>query len=100
MARTKDKDWHPADIRAALEKRGWSFARVDRRHALLEGMARKAAVYPHQRGEEAIAKVLGIHPQLIWTTRYAANGDRHRPQPAENYKPQPRLVSRQKRKVA
>ncbi|GAB4119827.1 MAG: hypothetical protein Kow00104_02510 [Rhodothalassiaceae bacterium] len=96
MAR-RQEDWHPADIRAALEKRGWSFAQVDRAQSLQEGTARKTAVYPHIRGEEAIARVLGLHPRFIWPRRYAANGERLRPQPAANYKPQPRLMSRQKK---
>lgn len=99
MAR-QDRDWHPADIRAALEKRGWSFARVDLAHALAQGTASKSSVYPHKRGEDAIAKVLGHHPRLIWPSRYAANGDRLRPQPAANYKPQPRVSQRQKCEAA
>lgn len=96
----KDKDWHPADIRAALQKRGWSFVSVDIAHALPRGTASKATVYPHIRGEEAIAQVLGLHPRLVWPSRYAASGERLQPQPADNYKPGPRLVSRQKSAAA
>ncbi len=69
-------DWHPADIKAALEKAGWT----------LRGLAAHHGVFPtavvlalRQRcvpAEKRIADALGVHPMVIWPTRYEPDGSR------------------------
>ncbi|HEX8224483.1 MAG TPA: helix-turn-helix transcriptional regulator [Allosphingosinicella sp.] len=85
-------DWHPEDIKAAVRKQGSTLAAIGR----LAGMSRQsialALVRPNEKGEDAIARYLGLKAQVIWPSRYHANGRRRRPQPAENYHPEPRFA--------
>ena len=66
--------WHPADVRAALEKRGLTYADVARRHDLAESTVRYAARAKSHAGEQAIAAELGIPAQTIWPDRYDDDG--------------------------
>ncbi|MBW7998372.1 MAG: transcriptional regulator [Candidatus Glassbacteria bacterium] len=70
-----ETDWHPADIKAALAKRGWSYARISREfgHKDLStayGVLKK----PYPRIERFIAEIIGIPPHRIWPTRYFKDG--------------------------
>jgi Ner family transcriptional regulator len=68
------KDWHPADILAALKKRGLTLAGLsvaNGYHATAAGKALKGS-WPAL--EKLIADALGLEPQAIWPSRYAANG--------------------------
>ncbi|MDB5965441.1 MAG: putative transcriptional regulator, Nlp [Polaromonas sp.] len=67
-------DWHPADVKAALEKKGLSLARLA-----------KANGYSHfQRvltthwwaAEQIVAKALGTPADKIWPSRYAETRER------------------------
>lgn len=85
-------DMPPGIIRFRLEQRGYTYADVERQYSLPANTASKAAVIPYVQGENAIAAVLGLQPHEIWPSRFdAKTGMRHKPQPAENYKPLPRL---------
>ncbi|EJH2661361.1 helix-turn-helix domain-containing protein [Salmonella enterica] len=55
------QDWHPADIIAALKKRGKSLASSTLTNALNRH-------WP--KGESLIAEALGIAPEQIWLSRY------------------------------
>ena len=46
------KNWHRADIVAALKKKGWSLRAL--------------------KGERIIAAAIGVKPEEIWPERYAA----------------------------
>ena len=74
-----NKDWHPADIKAALEKRGWSLAELSLRHSYSRTLAAKALHYPYPNMERIIGKALGVHPKSIWPSRYDENGRPNRP---------------------
>lgn len=69
-------DWHPADIQAALRKRGWTLRRL----SIANGYSPSSftncmrARYPFV--QEVIAKVIGVKPWEIWPSRYDAQ---HRP---------------------
>lgn len=64
-------DWHPADIKAALEKAGWSLRRLSLYHGYSNGSTlRKALSFPWSKGEKLIADALGLHPNKIWPSRY------------------------------
>ena len=81
-----DRDWHPEDIKAAVRKRGHTFASL----AAAVGVTRQAlaitTVKPSSRNEKVIARAIGEAPSIIWPTRYDKNGKRKRPQPSENYR--------------
>lgn len=94
MRRSPDKD--PIEIRYLLNQAGLTFADVDRKHGLKSGIARQTARYPHREGEIAIARVLKVEPLDLWPSRYRADGQRLRPQPAANYRNPPRFKKSQK----
>lgn len=64
------QDWHPADIIAALHKRGTSLAALSREAGLASSTLANALTRPWPKGEWLIAGALNIHPATIWPTRY------------------------------
>lgn len=78
------KDWHKADIKAALEKAGWSLSRL----SLAAGYSNRSTMKyalgaPWPLGERVIAHVLGLNPWEIWPSRYT-NGVPNRGKPPSN----------------
>ncbi len=75
-------DWHPADVKAALEKRGYSFARIAREQGYRYNSPSAVLRRPWAPVEEIVAKIIGVKPEVIWPTRYTANrivrGPQHR----------------------
>lgn len=65
---------HPADILAAVRKRGHSLASIARAHGISRRTASKALQEPCFTGEKAIAAFLGCEPHEIWPNRYDKNG--------------------------
>lgn len=71
------KDWHPADIKAELHKRGITLAGIAQAHGLRDSTSLSAClVKSYPANERRIADALGIHPKDIWPSRYYDNGDR------------------------
>ncbi len=68
------KDWHRADIKAALEKAGFSLARLSRAHGYSPHSASGALWHPWPRVERLIATAIGVAPQVIWPSRYREDG--------------------------
>ncbi|HEQ1856983.1 TPA: helix-turn-helix domain-containing protein [Providencia alcalifaciens] len=68
--KTNKQDWHPADIRAALEKKGTNLRQISRSAGLAPDTLRNALVRPWPKGERLIAQVIGVEPKLIWPSRY------------------------------
>ncbi|GAA5106062.1 transcriptional regulator [Orbus sasakiae] len=66
----KDQDWHRADIRAELEKRGTSLRKLSREAGLSENTLRNALDRKWPKGEKIIAEAIGVKPEEIWPTRY------------------------------
>ncbi|MFK9854714.1 helix-turn-helix domain-containing protein [Klebsiella pneumoniae] len=64
------KDWHPADIVAALHKRGTSLARLSREAGLASSTLSNTLTRPWPKGEKLIADAMGISPEIIWPSRY------------------------------
>ncbi len=64
------KDWHHADIIAALRKKGTTLAAVSRKSGLSSSTLANTLVRPWPKGEYLIAKELKIHPSKIWPSRY------------------------------
>lgn len=67
-------DWHPADVLAALKKRGKSLAGISIAHGYHPTAAGKALRRPWPAMERAIAAELGLVPEEIWPSRYPLKG--------------------------
>ncbi len=70
----KEADWHRADIKAALEKRGLSLAKLARTNGYDRSSTSLALVLPWPKMERLIANAIGVSPQHIWPTRYHQDG--------------------------
>lgn len=66
------KDWHPADIIAALRKHGTSLAKVSREAGLASSTLANALRRSWPKGEWLIASALNMHPSEIWPSRYVS----------------------------
>ncbi|HGV3508920.1 helix-turn-helix domain-containing protein [Klebsiella pneumoniae] len=73
------KDWHPADIIAALHKRGTSLAKLSREAGLASSTLANALNRPWPKGEWLIAIALEMHPSTIWPERYLDTGNKREP---------------------
>ena len=71
------EDWHPADILAALHKRGITLRALAASHGLTNSSTLSAAmVRSYPSSERRIADALGLHPMEIWPSRYNSDGSR------------------------
>ncbi|AYD43183.1 helix-turn-helix domain-containing protein [Yersinia rochesterensis] len=66
----KISDWHPADIIAAIHKKGSSLSAISRSSGLSSSTLTNALKRPWPKGEYIIASFLDVHPSEIWPTRY------------------------------
>ncbi|MBE0599379.1 MAG: helix-turn-helix domain-containing protein [Desulfuromonadales bacterium] len=67
-------DWHPADIKAALAKAGYTFARIARENDFKVSTSNVLrTMWP--RVESIVGEILGVHPAEIWPSRYDAQGN-------------------------
>ncbi|MGG4663403.1 helix-turn-helix domain-containing protein [Providencia vermicola] len=64
------KDWHPADIIAAIKKKGSSLAELSRSAGLNSSTLNNALSRRWRKGERIIAEFLGMEPAEIWPSRY------------------------------
>jgi len=65
------QDWHAADIKAALEKAGWSLRKLAFHHGFKNGSTLNLALRkPYPNAERIIARALGLAPEEIWPSRY------------------------------
>lgn len=67
-------DWHRADIKAALEKEGWSLAALGVERGYAPGSLRIVLSKPWPKAEKIIADIVGVPAFRIWPSRYHANG--------------------------
>lgn len=68
------KDWHRADIIAAVRKTGTDLSKLSIRNGLGRGVLRNCLNHPYPKYERIIAEHLGTHPHIIWPSRYRADG--------------------------
>lgn len=66
-------DWHPADVLAALKKRGHSLSGLSAAHGYHPTAAGKALKRSWPAVEALIAAAIGIPPQQIWPSRYQSS---------------------------
>lgn len=65
------KDWHRADVVAALKRQGWTVRALSRKHQLSEYTLYTALDRSYPKGERIIAEALGLNVQDIWPEREA-----------------------------
>ena len=67
--------WHWADIKAALEKAGYTLARISRELGHRDrSTARVVQARPYPKVEALIGRIIGVPPAEIWPSRYGADG--------------------------
>jgi len=66
----RTEDCHPADIIAALRKRGTTLAALSRQAGLSSSTLANALSRPWPKGEWLIADAINVHPSEIWPSRY------------------------------
>jgi Ner family transcriptional regulator len=71
--------WHPADIKAAVEKAGGSLRQLSLANELPEHSCRHALYAPCFAAELVIAEFLGMSPRELWPERYNAEGQTRHP---------------------
>jgi Ner family transcriptional regulator len=67
-------DWHPADVLAALKKRGHNLARLSVANGYHPTAAGKALKQQWPAMERLVAEAIGLSPQAIWPSRYDGDG--------------------------
>ncbi|MBI3309860.1 MAG: helix-turn-helix domain-containing protein [Serratia liquefaciens] len=63
-------DWHPADVIAALKKKGTTLAAVSREAGLASSTLGNALARHWPKGERLIGEALNLPPADIWPSRY------------------------------
>jgi len=72
------QDWHKADIKAAVEKAGYTLRELARRHAVSRTYFAEALHRPLPKAQAILAEVIGVSPQTIWPSRYYSDGSPRR----------------------
>ena len=72
-----NRDWHRADIVAALKKRGKSVRKFSVEAGLSPNTLKSTLQFKYPRGEKIIADALGLKPHEIWSSRYDENSVSH-----------------------
>ncbi|MPW30486.1 transcriptional regulator [Agarivorans sp. B2Z047] len=63
-------DWHPADIKAALNKKGLTLRDLSREQGLAPNTLSNVFRLRYPKGQRIIAQALGVSPEIIWPSRY------------------------------
>jgi Ner family transcriptional regulator len=72
------QDWHPADVKAALEKRGISLRQLAKAHGYSH--FQRVLTSEWWAAEQIVAKALELEAKQIWPSRYPKDRDRGRAQ--------------------
>ena len=70
------KDWHPAQVLAALRMSGWSMRPLGMSHGYGPTSLKNVLVRPWPKAERIVSDALGIAPEVIWPSRYQAKPSR------------------------
>ena len=70
------QDWHPADVVAALHKRGLTLRKVAEKYDVSPPAVIKALRERNLPSERRIAEAIGVPAQQIWPSRYNPDGSR------------------------
>jgi len=74
--KTSRQDWHPADVVAALHKRGITLRKLAEQHNVSGRAVIQALRVRNFPSEKRIADAIGISPTDIWPSRYNPDGSR------------------------
>lgn len=93
--RPRRKDWHRAEIWAALRMtpEGWNFTSLGRAHGYSNNAVSETCNRPWPAVEKVIADALGMTPQEIWPSRYDEDGQPKQGLPISKNPPRPRRRS-------
>ncbi|WCH28244.1 helix-turn-helix domain-containing protein [Aeromonas salmonicida] len=69
------KNWHRADILAAIKKKGGTLAQLSRTNGLHERTLYNALERHWPKGEQIIADYIGVASHIIWPERYVLSRD-------------------------
>jgi Ner family transcriptional regulator len=72
--------WHPADITAAVKKRGMTLTALALANGLSESACRKALLTKYAKAEIAISQFIDVPLHELWPERWTASGSRIRRQ--------------------
>lgn len=67
-------DWHRADIKAAIEKSGWSLRRLALAHGYNPKSLSLVLHTPWPKAEAIVADAIGVPAHRIWPSRYDRTG--------------------------
>jgi Ner family transcriptional regulator len=70
----KRADWHPADIKAGLAKKGFTFARIARENGFALTSPNRVLHKNWSQMELIVAGIIGVQPAAIWPSRYDRHG--------------------------
>lgn len=68
------KDWHPADVKAALEKKGVSLRKLAKTHGYSH--FQRVLTTHWWAAEQIVAAALGLRAEEIWPSRYEVSRER------------------------
>jgi len=74
LKKPAQKDWHKADIKAAIEKAGYTLRELSRLHGYSPTYFAEALHRPIPRAQAILAEAIGIAAPKIWPSRYEADG--------------------------
>lgn len=66
----KKQDWHRADVKAALEKKGLTLKALALNEGLAESTLSNVFRVNYPKAQRIIAHALGVAPETIWPSRY------------------------------
>lgn len=72
--KTSQEDWHPADIKAALNKAGWTMTALAATHGINRATISNVFLRSYPLNERRIADAIGVDPHVIWPSRWNADG--------------------------
>jgi len=71
---TNREDWAWPDIKAAVEKAGSNLSKTARQNGHHVSAPQKVRYIRWPKMQRLIADAIGVPPQVIWPSRYDANG--------------------------
>jgi len=70
-----EQDWHPADIKAALHKKNITLAGIAQAYGMNSSSSLSSTfIRSYPLNEKRIADAIGVHPMIIWPSRYNKDG--------------------------
>lgn len=67
-------NWHPAQVKAALEMKGTNLSRLVEQHGYAH--INEVLTRPWLAAERIVAQALGVAPESIWPSRYERSRNR------------------------